>query len=69
MPRCSCSAARVLRRRAGSRLACPLAIGDRVIDEWDVAAGARFFKRILLEPGTLAGDGPFTRLVAVIQRR
>jgi hypothetical protein len=39
-----------------------LAIGDRVIDEWDVAPGARFFKRILLEPGTLAGDGPFTRL-------
>ncbi|MEO5742405.1 MAG: DUF2723 domain-containing protein [Vicinamibacterales bacterium] len=38
-------------------------IGDRVIDEWDVAAGARFFKRILLEPGTLAGDGLFTRLV------
>lgn len=41
-----------------------VAIGDRVIDEWDVAAGARFFKRILLEPGTLAGDGAFTRLVA-----
>jgi hypothetical protein len=40
-----------------------LAIGDRVIDQWDVAAGARFFKRILLEPGTLAGDGPFARLV------
>jgi hypothetical protein len=41
-----------------------VAIGGRVIDEWEVAAGARFFKRILLEPGTLAGDGPFTRLVA-----
>ncbi len=41
-----------------------VAIGDRVIDEWDVSAGGRFFKRILLEPGTLAGDGSFTRLVA-----
>jgi hypothetical protein len=41
-----------------------VAIGDRVIDEWEVAAGARFFKRILLEPGTLAGDGPFARLIA-----
>jgi hypothetical protein len=40
-----------------------LAIGDRVIDEWEVAPGARFFKRILLEPGTLAGGGPLTRLV------
>ncbi len=41
-----------------------IAIGDRLIDEWEVAPGARFFKRILLEPGMLAGDGPFTRLVA-----
>ena len=39
-----------------------VAIGDRVIDESDVAAGARFFKRIFLDPGTLAGDGAFTRL-------
>ncbi len=41
-----------------------LTIGDRVIEEWEVPAGGRFFKRIVLEPGTLAGDGPFTRLVA-----
>jgi hypothetical protein len=41
-----------------------IGVGDRVIDEWEVDPGARFFKRILLEPGMLAGDGPFTRLVA-----
>ena len=41
-----------------------LALNDRVIDEWDVPPGARFFKRIPLEPGALAGDGTFSRLVA-----
>ena len=41
-----------------------LAIGDRLIDEWDVPAGGRFFKRIMLEPGMLAGAGPFSRLLA-----
>ena len=41
-----------------------VAIGDRVIDEFEVAAGGRFFKRTLLEPGTLVGEGPFSRLVA-----
>jgi hypothetical protein len=38
-------------------------IGDRVIEEWDVAPGARFFKRMTLNPGTLAGEGSFSRLV------
>lgn len=41
-----------------------LTIGDRLIDEWDVAAGEHFFKRLTLEPGSLAGGGPFNRLVA-----
>ncbi len=45
-----------------------VAVGDRVIEEWDVTAGARFFKRIVLEPGTLAGDGGFTQLVASYKR-
>ena len=40
-----------------------LTLGDRGIDEWDVPPGGRFFRRIVLEPGMLAGDGPFTRLV------
>lgn len=39
-------------------------IGDRSIGEWEVAKGARFFKRILLAPGTLAGEGAFSRLIA-----
>jgi hypothetical protein len=38
-------------------------IDERQIDAWEVAPGARFFKRIVLEPGTLAGDGSFSRLV------
>jgi hypothetical protein len=41
-----------------------VAVGDRVIDEWEVPAGARFFRRIMLEPGMLAGEGSFTRLIA-----
>ena len=39
-------------------------VGDRLVDEWEVAAGARFFRRTLLEPGALAAAGPFTRLIA-----
>ena len=39
-------------------------IGDRLIDEWDVPAGDHFFKRVLLQPGVLMGDGSFSRLVA-----
>jgi len=38
-------------------------IGDRPIAEWDVAAGEHFFRRVLLEPGALAGGGPFSTLV------
>ena len=40
-----------------------LTLGERVVEEWDVPPGGRFFKRIVLEPGMLEGDGPFTRLV------
>jgi hypothetical protein len=40
-----------------------LALGDRVIEEWDVPPAGRFFKRIMLDPGMLTGDGSFTRLV------
>jgi hypothetical protein len=40
-----------------------LTLGERVVEEWDVPPGGRFFKRIVLEPGMLAGDAPFTRLV------
>ena len=39
-------------------------INDTLIEEWDVAPGSRFFKRIVLAPGMLAGPGPFSRLVA-----
>jgi hypothetical protein len=38
-------------------------IGERVIDEWQVPPGGRFFKRIPLDPGTLAGSDRFSRLV------
>src|SRR5688500_409756 len=38
-------------------------IGERQLDAWEVAPGARFFKRIILEPGALTGEGPFSRLV------
>ena len=41
-----------------------LTIDDRAIDRWDVPAGGRFFRRIALEPGMLAGNAPFSRLVA-----
>jgi hypothetical protein len=40
-----------------------LAIGGRTVEEWVVAAGARFFKRIVLPAGSLAGDATFTALV------
>ena len=39
-------------------------IADRMIDEFDVPAGGRVFRRIPLEPGTLAGSAPFSRLAA-----
>ena len=39
-------------------------INDTLIEAWDIAPGSRFFKRIVLAPGTLAGAGPFSRLVA-----
>ena len=39
-------------------------IADRVIEEFDVPAGGRVFRRIPLEPGTLTGPAPFSRLVA-----
>ena len=38
-------------------------VGDRLLETWEVAPGARFFKRIVLEPGTLASSTPFSRLV------
>ena len=61
-----CRAARARRRKhpdGGRKPAkVSLTLGERVIDEWDVPPGGRFFKRISLEPGMLAGDGPFTRL-------
>ncbi len=41
-----------------------VAIGDRLIEEFEVPAGGHFFKRTLLEPGTLVGNGPFSRLAA-----
>jgi hypothetical protein len=39
-------------------------VGDRLFAEWDVVAGSRFFKRIPVDAGWLAGDGGFSRLVA-----
>lgn len=41
-----------------------LAIADRMLEAFEVPAGGRVFKRIALEPGTLAGDQPFSKLVA-----
>ena len=38
-------------------------IGERPIGEWEVAAGDHFFRRVLLEPGALAGEGSFSTLV------
>jgi hypothetical protein len=39
-------------------------IGDRSLGQWEVAAGSRFFRRIPIDAGLLAGDGGFSRLVA-----
>ncbi|HKY20997.1 MAG TPA: DUF2723 domain-containing protein [Vicinamibacterales bacterium] len=41
-----------------------LTIDDRAIDRWDVPARGTFFRRIMLEPGALAGKSAFCRLVA-----
>jgi hypothetical protein len=41
-----------------------LTIDDRPLDKWDVPAGGNFFRRIMLEPGTLSGASAFGRLVA-----
>ena len=41
-----------------------LAVNNRQIDSWEVPAGGTFFRRIVLEPGTLAADSAFSRLVA-----
>jgi hypothetical protein len=41
-----------------------VAIDGRPLDQWDVAAGGSFFRRITLEPGVLAGESRFGRLVA-----
>lgn len=41
-----------------------VAIADRIVDTFDVPAGGRVFRRIALAPGTLAGDEPFSTLVA-----
>ncbi|HET9467643.1 MAG TPA: hypothetical protein VFO48_04500, partial [Vicinamibacterales bacterium] len=49
---------------AGAPAHVALTINDTLIEKWDVAPGSRFFKRIVLAPGTLAGPGPFSRLVA-----
>jgi hypothetical protein len=40
-----------------------LTIDDRPIDRWEVQPGARFFRRIMLEPGALQGTAPLSRLV------
>lgn len=48
----------------GPRPRVSVTIDDHPIGEWDVASGAPFFRRIPLEPGTLTGDGGFSRLVA-----
>jgi hypothetical protein len=41
-----------------------LTLADRVIERWDVPAGGTFFKRIVLEPGSLGGDSGFTKITA-----
>ena len=41
-----------------------VSIDDRAIEEWELPAGGRFLKRVRLEPGSLAGEGTFSRLVA-----
>jgi hypothetical protein len=41
-----------------------LTVNDREIDTWQVPPGGTFFKRIMLEPGTLTSESEFSRLVA-----
>ena len=41
-----------------------LTLDDRPLDQWDVPAGGRFFRRVILEPGLLSGESRFSRLVA-----
>jgi hypothetical protein len=48
-------------RDAGS---VTLTLGDRQLDRWDLPARGTVFKRIALDPGALAGESGFTRIVA-----
>jgi hypothetical protein len=41
-----------------------VALDGRSIGEWDVPPGGRIFKRVIIEPAHLAGEGAFGRLVA-----
>lgn len=41
-----------------------LTLGDRQLDRWDLPARGRLFRRITLDPGTLAGESGFSSLVA-----
>ena len=41
-----------------------LEVNDHTLDRWEVPAGGTFFKRIVLDPGVLAGSSTFSRLVA-----
>jgi hypothetical protein len=50
--------------RTASTARVAVTIDGRVIDKWDVPGGGTFFRRIALEPGALAGESPFSRLVA-----
>jgi hypothetical protein len=50
---------------AGGRPArVSVTLADRLVEELEVPAGGRVFKRISLGPGMLAGAAPFSRLVA-----
>jgi hypothetical protein len=41
-----------------------ITLADRLLEEFDVPAGGRVFRRIALEAGMLAGDQQFSKLVA-----
>ena len=41
-----------------------LSVNNHPLDRWDLPAGGTFFRRIVLEPGALAGESAFSRLVA-----
>jgi len=41
-----------------------LTINDRRIDEWDVPPGGTFFRRIMLDAGSLVSEQALTRLIA-----